>query len=339
MRVLNIDGLYFVEPLRKAGCDVLSLGPSDECDVPLQQPLSLKKLWALLERRNFRPDLVLWCDVCRLPSVIGFEALPAVTVGLSIDQYCNPWHYPYSAAFDLLLAAQKDYLPFFRLAGIDREARWAPLFCDPSTDRDLGLMRDVPVGFVGTLKGSINKERLPFLQAFKRGCPLVLQQGAYAELFSRCRIVLNQSAAGELNFRLFQAQACGAAMLTEDVENGLRDLYEPGKDILVYPRGDASAAARVALEALAWDGLEDLARAGRRKALREHSASTRVRMILREVESLAKNGAPRRRLANLPRIRAELAKAYTMIAHDEGLPIPAEQRKFYAELGLRTLGG
>jgi hypothetical protein len=60
-------------------------------------------------------------------------------------------------------------------------------------------------------------------------------------------------------------------------------------------------------------------------------------MILREAEALARNRAPGRRLKNLPRIRAELAKAYTMISHDEALPIPAEQRKFYAELGLQTL--
>ncbi|MFW5837801.1 MAG: glycosyltransferase family protein [Desulfovibrionaceae bacterium] len=339
MRILNIDGMYFVQALRKAGHDVLSLGPQKGADVTLDRPLSLKGLWELLDGRAFRPELVLWCDICRLPSVIGFEALPAVTIGLSIDQYCNPWHYPYSAAFDLLLAAQKDYVRLFKPLGIHNEIQWAPLFCDPAHDKNLGLERDIPVSFVGTLRGSINTARLSFLQAFKRDCPLVMHQGEYVEVFNRSRIVVNQSAAGELNFRLFQAQACGAAVLTEDAANGLRELYEPGADVLVYPRGDAAAAARAARQALAWEGLDELARRGRRKALKEHSLPVRVKLILAAAERLARQGAPRRRLAALPAVRAELGKAYTIIAHDEGLPLPADQRRFFSELGMASLAG
>jgi hypothetical protein len=339
VRVLNIDGQYFVRALRKAGHEVLSLGPHPGADVRLERPLSLRALWDLLENRSFHPDLVLWCDICRLPSVIGFESLPAVVIGFSVDQYCNPWHYPYSAAFDLVLAAQKDYLPLFELPRIEREVQWLPLFCDPAVDRDPGLERDVPLSFVGTLQGSLNTQRLPFLQAFKRECPLVVRQGSYPDLFARSRLVLNQSAVGELNFRLFQAQACGAAVLTEDTANGLRELYVPGEDVLVYPRGDAHAAARIARQALNWDGLDELAAAGRRKALKEHSLPVRLRRILREAERLARGGAPRRRLDNAPRIRSELAKAYTMIAHDEELPLPADQRRFFAELGMAGLAG
>ncbi len=146
--------------------------------------------------------------------------MPSLTIGFSIDQYCNPWHVPYSAAFDCFLVAQKDYLSLFSLDQIRRPVRWFPLFCDPGKDKDLGVERDIPVSFVGTLGGRFNKEREPFLKSFKRECPLLILSGDYVPVFNRSRLVLNQSAAGECNFRMFQAMACGALLLTEDTGNG-----------------------------------------------------------------------------------------------------------------------
>ena len=132
MRILNLDGHYFVAPFREMGHEVLWLGSDPGCDVRLETVISLADLMALLKERAFTPDLVVWSDICRPPSVIGIESLPAVTVGFSIDQYCNPWHMAYAAAFDLMLVAQKDYLPLFEQEQLGNDLEWFPLFCNPS---------------------------------------------------------------------------------------------------------------------------------------------------------------------------------------------------------------
>ncbi len=328
MRILCVDGGYFNAALADLGHDVLPLPPD-----PHGKVLSLKDMLALLERRAFQPDLVLWSDTCRTPRVIGLETLPAATIGYSIDQYCNPWHVPYSAAFDHMLLAQKDYLPLFALEHIGRPCEWFPLFCDPRNDKDLGLERAVPVSFVGTVRGGLNRAREPFLKAFRRRAPLVVRGGEYAPLFNQSRIVLNQSAAGELNFRIFQAMACGAAVLTEHAANGLAELFTPGGDILTYARNDPASAAAAANRALeSPEALAALAKAGWENVLANHSTIVRAKRITALAERLLAERAPQRRAARLDAVRAEVALAYVFLATDAEIPLPDADRGFFLRL-------
>ncbi|QGY41333.1 glycosyltransferase [Pseudodesulfovibrio cashew] len=337
MRILNLDGHYFVNAFRKLGHEVLWLGPFSGCDLQLTHTLSLSDLLNVLAQRDFRPELIVWADICRPPSVLGFENLPAITIGYSIDQYCNPWHTPFSAAFDVMMLAQKDYLPGFREANIGNDLQWQPLFCNPLKDKDLGLERDIPASFVGTVTGSINRERKIFLDHFKRVYPLFVTQGNYVPVYNRSRIVLNQSAAGELNFRIFEAMACGAAMLTEDTSNGLREMFIEGEDILLYPRGNPAAAAEIARTALADpERLARIAAQGRRKVLSTHSSTVRARHILNCAKDVAASG-PTWRRRHPETARKTLGNAYLMLALDTEFGLTLEQREFYAAIGQKMI--
>jgi len=237
MRILNLHHGAFVPTFRKLGHEVLSIGTTPESDVALAEPLSHKRLLDLLADRGFRPDLAFWCDACQVPWIFGLESLAAVVIGYSVDQYVNPWHVPYSAGFDAVFVAQKDYLPLFATPETPRPAAWLPLFCDPARSPAPDGPRDIPVSFVGTVGDTVNADRKPFLDAFRTHAPLVVTRGAYGPIYGRSRLVLNQSAAGELNFRIFEAMACGAALLTEDVGNGLAELFTPGEDPVRLPPG------------------------------------------------------------------------------------------------------
>jgi hypothetical protein len=336
MRILNLDGHYFVKPFKKMGHEVLWLGTDPDCDVRLETVISLADLMTLLEKRGFTPDMVVWSDMCRPPSVIGIESMPAVTVGFSIDQYCNPWHMAYAAAFDLMLVAQKDYLPIFAQEQLGNELEWFPLFCNTERDKNCGLERDVPISFVGTVEGSINKQRKLFLNDFKKRHPLFVTQGDYVPIFNRSRVVLNQSAAGELNFRVFEAMACGAALLTEDVGNGLKDLFADGESVLLYPRGDAAGAAQRARQALVDGSVERIANEGRRIVSTRHTSTIRAAHIVRRVEKLLACGTTWRKQQQ-PLVRRRMANAYNVLATDDGLPLNEELRAFYLRLGQITL--
>lgn len=335
MRILNIDGTYFVPEFRRLGHEVLAIGPAGRrgLDVEIDTTMSLQRLTQVLDANGFVPDLVFWCDTSIPPCVVGLSELPAPTIAYSIDQYLNPWHVPYSMGFDLVLVAQKDYLPLFEHVDHPRRIRWFPLFCKPDVDVDPGGERDIPVSFVGTVEGTINAARKKFLKDFKRQHPLYVTQGAYAPVFGRSRIVLNQSAAGELNFRLFEAAACGGAVLTEATQNGLTDLFAVDEEILVYTRGDAASAAGVAHLMLAQPGrLAEIAAAGRDKVLRRHSVASRARTIVSEGEGLLRKASWKQRMKRRTLIEAELAKTCIALATDDTLPLPEEHRRHYAEL-------
>lgn len=333
MRILNIDGLYFVRAFQEMGHEVLTVGEGLGYDLPLGEVASLRRLMEFMDSKGFKPDLVLWCDRCRPPSVVGFEGLPVPSIGFSIDQYCNPWHVPFSAAFDVILVAQKDYVPMFKHARLTRQYEWFPLFCDKSVDVDPGVERDIPVSFVGTLSGSINTGRMAFLNRFKAKHPVFLHQGVYPPIFGRSRIVVNQSAAGEINFRTFQAAACGAAVLTEDISNGQPEIFTPGVNLLVYPRGNPEAAAHVARKALEHpEDLADLARAGRDLVLTEHSDAARARTVMRHATKLLDSRAWTWRVDNRTIVNEELSKAYAMLGTDEVLPVPPAFREQYLRM-------
>lgn len=336
MRIVTLHNAALDASFRRLGHEVLHLGTTPDCDVVLSEPLSHRRFTALLDAAGWQPDVVLWCDTCQPPWVFGLENLPAVLLGYSIDQYLNPWHVPYSAAFDAVFVAQKDYLPLFDEPFFERPAAWLPLFCDPDRTAPVEAPRDIPIAFVGSLNPGGNPFRKPFLDAFRTRAPLFATSGDFVPIFSRSRVVLNQSAAGELNFRVFEAMACGAALLTEATENGLAELFAPGAELLVYPRGDATAAARLAREALAHPALATLAAAGRSAVLAGHTAQHRARDILAMARRLAAAGAPRKRLARLRAVRLEVAKAYAALGADTALPLSTSQRAFFLDLARRT---
>lgn len=333
MRILNLEGEYFVSALKKAGHKVLTIGYSENCDLKLENLLGPRDLIDFLNSKGFVPDVVLWNDLCRPPGVVGFEKLPCLSIGFSIDQYCNPWQVPFSVCFDLFLVAQKDYLPIFKRSDSPREVLWFPLFFDPRVAFDEGLSRDIPVSFVGTLDGVYNQGRREFLLACRKKLPLIIKQGAYQPIYARSKIVLNQSAAGELNFRIFEAAACGAAVLTENVENGLSDLFVPGEEILVYERGNVASAVAEAKKALASSKLKEIALAGKRKVQREHSIGARVKTILNKAKELLPQKVYQWRLENKKLIAEELAKTFYFLSVDEQLNLPFDLRQKYLEAG------
>lgn len=324
MRILNLDGPFLIDGLRAHGHAVLSVGISSACDTVVKHPQRAMAVYERACAAGFRPDMALCCDFGNLPYFPGIEDLPCPTAFYSIDTYCNVWHFGYAHAFDAVFAAQKEHVALFAAEG--HAAVWLPLFAKEGHDICRDEERDVPVAFVGTLTPKNIPDRKPFLEAFRKIHPLIMTSGPYVDLFNRARIVLNQTAASEVNFRCFEAMACGAALLMEHSLHGLEELFTPGEHILpLYHRGDAREAASIAAAALADPpALTALARRGRELVARRHTDRCRARTLLDAMEPLIRQGAQRRRLEDLPRRRLLLANAYAMLA--DGLTAPHLQQ-------------
>jgi spore maturation protein CgeB len=101
--------------------------------------------------------------------------------------------------------------------------------------------------------------------------------GDHAAFFSSSRITLNvtRNAMAKMGHcpsgRLFEAAACGVPIVSDDWE-GLRDFFEPGREILVVAsRGDVLGAMRASDEELL-----RMARAARERTLATHTALRRA---------------------------------------------------------------
>lgn len=337
LHILCIGGPYLASALKRLGHHVLTAHPASTADIPTPHPYSVRRLLNRLAALGFAPDALFCCDDGNMPQLLDPENAPWPSVRYSIDTYCNPWHIPYSNGFDATLVAQKDYVEVFSQEALP--ARWFPLFY-PQALEPVGdfASRDIPVAFVGTLGHRNNPDRAPFLRAFRARHPLVAISGDYKPVFARSRIVLNQTAASEVNFRCFEAMACGAALLMETCGNGLTDLFVPDEEILpTYPRNDAHTAAAIAARALARpETLAEIAQAGSRAVAQRHTDTARAISLTQMLAEMCAAQAHRERLEQSLEKRTALVRAaYGMLSSELSDLQLREHRKFFEKMCLR----
>ena len=334
MRILVLGGSFLNTGFEALGHEVLNVGDKPDCHVHCTHPTSALNIFERIHQSGFMPDFVLYCDSGNLPQFFDVEKLPCPSAFYSIDSYCNPWHIPFGHAFDVVFTAQKDYVELFAQCGIP--TFWLPLFFCSARPHYLGQARDIPAVFVGTVGARNNPDRKPFLEAFRRLHPLLVTGGDYVGIFNRSHIVLNQTAIGELNFRCFEAMACGAALLMEECANGMRDLFTPGEHILpTHARGDARQAAATAGAALSDpEMLVRIASQGRELVERRHSDVHRAADMLKIMQPLPADAPHLRRLLpeNARRRGTLLASAYVFLAAELDQPCHAPHRDLFLRL-------
>lgn len=316
MRILNIDSTRLVSAFKELGHQVVTVGYEPGCDIRVTSPRNALSLYRQVCSSGFIPDGLFWCDSSNLPYLPGIEELPCATTYYSIDTYCQIWHFGFANAFDAVFVAQKDHVPLFPAKRV--EVRWLPLFARELAPPLPMPDRDIPVSFVGNRKHPNNRDREGFLGGFKKAHPLLIYTGPFEEVFSRSRIVLNQTACSEVNYRCFEAMACGAALLTEFCGHGMEELFAFGENILPpYVRNNWRQASAIAARGLAVpEKLAEIAEAGRDLVGRYHLARHRAVEVAETFESLMRERAPQRRMKELDIRRAFLAATYGMLGLD-----------------------
>src|SRR5436309_146069 len=143
---------------------------------------------------------------------------------------------------------RRQFLPRARdrpAAGVP--ARWLPWGADERVFHERGLRRVHDLVFVGTVDPATRPKRAAVVECLRRRFGLAtfgesvgtrLSWEEMAAVFASSKIVLNEAILGDLNFRVFEAMACGALLATERIDNGLLDLFTPGEHLAVYGPDD-----------------------------------------------------------------------------------------------------
>ena len=309
MRILHVGNAHLVEPLRALGHEVIAAFEEYPGLAAAGVPFDVRALW---RRLPAPPDLLLVADMLGPQALpFGLEDVPAPRLYYAIDVHVNFfWQRHYARLFDLVLVAQKDYVPLFAAAGVP--ARWLPWGADERVFHERGLRRVHDLVFVGTVDPATRPKRAAVVECLRRRFGLAtfgesvgtrLSWEEMAAVFASSKIVLNEAILGDLNFRVFEAMACGALLVTERIDNGLLDLFTPDEHLAVY--GPDDLVARVTHYVRADAERERVAANGAHAVRERHT----LRARMAELSAVVEAGIVHRDVAS------DVAFAWGMTAH------------------------
>lgn len=316
MNILLLGYPALTSAFQELGHDVLTCTTDQAGDVWVPTfPVPIEHVLQALPS-GWSPDFVFLMDESTEPMYLGLERLEVPTAWYTLDAHLHlHWHKAYAAVFDFVFVAQRDYVASYEFDPDRQTVRWLPLFCQPARDRHARLDKLYEVSFVGMLNDRWKPARSALLKALSERLPLYIGSGEYVTVFNRSKIVLNECAANDVNFRVFEALSCGTLLLTERVGNGFEELFRDREHLVMYDRHDLDQIVELAEFYLAHDEeRERIAQAGRALVLERHTALHRALTIDHVVSSTDVESQIRLRKARLPEVLFLLTQVYDYAA-------------------------
>ncbi|GAU08421.1 glycosyltransferase family protein [Desulfoplanes formicivorans] len=253
----------------------------------LHPPSGYSRLSPLLEQADFKPDIIVQQETLGPRKIlIDLDAWSCCKAFWSIDTHLNAfWQVAYGRLFDLVLTTQKDWVDKLKLQGLPHVA-WLPWYGFEHSWTPWER-RAHEVCFVGRVTGHRmpRKNLVDFLcSTFNAMFEQNISFAAMKSLYADSRIAPNESIMAEVNFRSFEAASCGCLVINQRFDNGLEELFEPGREMdtfdhvleleskIAYYRKNTQQARMVAL-------------AGRERVLDEHLPVHRAKRLLALCES------------------------------------------------------
>lgn len=195
---------------------------------------------------------------CNLAAFAGPKALLVADTHHLASPLIGMLRYAATEPYDrIVFLYDRHHLAFFESAGF-RNLYWFPgltLAHDDATVLAARAARRAPrLAFVGQA-GQGHPQRARLLAALKtRDLPVDAQrltQGEAIRFYGSSLVGFNASLNGDLNLRVFEILASGAALLTDRLapESGLLELFDHGRELITY--GSAEELAERAAHALA----------------------------------------------------------------------------------------
>ena len=247
--------------------------------IPMTRPQAFT--WEdLVQRCEGAPDAVVYCDRSLPPPLTGVERFPCLTAFYCIDSHIHGWYPLYAGAFDLCAVSLRDHVARFKAELSPGRVLWLPPFAEDRY-RPGQAEKTFDLLFAGTVNPETTPQRHEFLARLAALFPnLAVRQGDFNQLLPQARVVLNIAERGDLNFRVFEALACGSCLLTPAIANGQPELFRAGEHFITYAPNDPADAADKARALLADHARRDaLAQAGHALVDAAHRPAHRAKAL------------------------------------------------------------
>lgn len=250
---------------------------------------------------DMKPDVLLVQDINFLPKSLVRKIKRHVPVVIG-EIASPPPPKSYFVGYDLIFSALPPLVEQVQKWGIT--AQFLPLAFDSERAFSSKMSdRDIDVVFVGSFSRH-QSLTLPLLSAVAKRVPTLQIYGTanagdlaayqlepffkgqawgdemYA-LLRRSKIVINRHGdiAGDyaVNMRMYEATGSGCVLVTESKQN-LRDLFEPGVEVIAYDSAD-DAASQIAQLLADPKRLDAIAQAGHTRTMRDHTYDARAAVI------------------------------------------------------------
>uniref|UniRef100_B8DNV9 Spore protein YkvP/CgeB glycosyl transferase-like domain-containing protein n=1 Tax=Nitratidesulfovibrio vulgaris (strain DSM 19637 / Miyazaki F) TaxID=883 RepID=B8DNV9_NITV9 len=320
-RLFWIGSPFFAQALREEGWQVHAMD---------FQQVAVFGWQDIVRAAGWEPDVVVVADKSRPPFVLGMESFPCLTVFYCVDSHIHSWYPLYAQAFDVCLMSLRDHIPLVAGRRLpDERIWWTPAFA-----KDADLPRPTTpewdLLFVGTVDAARTPARHAFLQRLGQRLPgLHVTRGDYRALYPRGRLLLNYCEHGDLNFRVFEALGCGGCLVTPRIGHGLADLFEDGRDLLLYEPDDIDNLAEVVRTALSDpERCARIAASGLARVDAAHRARHRARDFTKRLRELPQGIVAERRARAHDIRRTHLRLIYLLLA--EQMPSPLLREAYLA---------
>ena len=165
---------------------------------------------------------------------------------------------------------------------------WLPLHADGELFRAVERERDLDLAFVGSqtwraeaLERIARRHGLRLLVTTTTGAR---EKSETAAIYARSRLVFNRHCANDLNFRVFEAMACGRVLLTDAQPNGQYELFQEDRHYALYK--DELDLERQVLRLLGDDALRaTIEREAATLAHAHHTTRARVAQLVQGIET------------------------------------------------------
>lgn len=282
----------------------------------------------ILDKTGEEPFAVVYADRSIAPPLSGVETYPCLTVFHCIDTHIHSWYPLYAQGFDICLVSLKDHIDRFRPRLKNSRLLWfPPIVMD--NDVPVEMEKEWDLLFVGKVDPELTPARMIFLDEVSKLVPgLHVTQGEYRKLFPKARVVLNIAERGDLNFRVFEALACGACLLTPKINQGLFDLFQDGVHLVTYEPENANDLKEKLNMLLSDDNLrERIALQGNALIEESHRIIHRATTLHNTIKGMDVSATIRERLAAAPMLRRNFLKSIYLHWAEE-IAIPAFQEVY-----------
>jgi len=234
--------------------------------------------------QGWNPDLIVAIANGGISLQPTMDTLACPTAYITVDTWQSISDYVECQHYDFVFVAQRAYVDFLSDVGASN-VFWLPLGCNPEAHYPVDVPADHDIAFAGNVILPTHQHRYDLLQHLEDAFSLHLVSRVFRDelchAIARGKLVFNQSAVHELNMRVFEVMAMGRPLLTDRQAelNGLTDLFEDGKHLILYDGSD-ELAEKIRYYLDHEDEREAIAREGHRLVVTEHRYLDRIDALL-----------------------------------------------------------